>query len=168
MPIRPSPTTRSLFPDSWRPTNLLRFHSPDVTELKAWGTLRTMESIIAMVCSVAARVLPVGAFITTTPRRLASARSMLSSPTPARAAALSLLAASRISASRGVPLRVIIPSTSATATRRSSRESPVRTSTLMSWSCLSISSPASEIVSVTRTLNMFIFPPRPRFSRLPR
>ena len=46
--------------------------------------LRASESIIAIVCSVAARVLPSGALATMIPFRVAASTSMLSTPTPAR------------------------------------------------------------------------------------
>ena len=151
VPIRPRPMTRSRFPESCMPMNRLRFHSPDATEFHAWGTFRTRESIMARVCSVAARVFPVGALITTIPRRLAAARSMLSTPTPALATARSFFAAPSTSPSRGVPLRVSMPSASATASSSSSLERPSRTSTWSSFSFRSRLIPASDTVSVTST-----------------
>ena len=49
----------------------------------AAGILRAIESIIAIVCSVAAIVLPPGELMTIMPRSVAAFTSMLSTPTPA-------------------------------------------------------------------------------------
>ena len=66
----------------------------------------------AMVCSAVEIVLPPGVFITTIPRRVAAATSMLSTPTPARTIALSRDWPSRTSAVSCVPERIAIPSAS--------------------------------------------------------
>ena len=63
-------------------------------------------------CSAVEIVLPPGVFITTIPRRLAAATSMLSTPTPARTIALSRDCPSRTSAVSCVPERIAIPSAS--------------------------------------------------------
>ena len=52
--------------------------------------------------------LPPGEFITITPRRVAAARSTLSTPTPGRPMTLRLFAASSTSAVIWLPLRMVI------------------------------------------------------------
>ncbi len=69
-------------------------------------------------CSAVETVFPPGVFITTIPRRVAAATSMLSTPTPARTIALSLGWFSRISAVSCVPERMTIPSAVSSAWRR--------------------------------------------------
>ena len=64
--------------------NFERFHSFFLRLAFACGMLRASDSIIAIVCSVAARVLPSGALATMIPFRVAASTSILSTPTPAR------------------------------------------------------------------------------------
>ena len=71
-----------------------------------------------MVCSAVEIVFPPGVFITTIPRRVAAATSMLSTPTPARTIALSRGWPSRTSAVSCVPERITIPSASSSAMRK--------------------------------------------------
>ena len=51
---------------------------------------RARAIIMATVCSAVEMVLPPGVFMTTMPRRVAAATSILSTPTPARTMARSL------------------------------------------------------------------------------
>lgn len=91
--------------------------------------------------------------MTTTPRRLASARSMLSSPTPARAAARNLFGVQYFKVEGGPASGyhlVHVPH----FRQEFLREGPVLTSNWTSGSCRSTSSPASEIFSVTSTFSM--------------
>ncbi|OPX70071.1 MAG: hypothetical protein A4E37_00184 [Methanoregulaceae archaeon PtaB.Bin056] len=83
LPILPSPTIPSVFSFSSTPMNRERFHSFCLSEAFACGMLRARESIMAMVCSVAARVFPSGAFATMIPFRVAASISILSTPAPA-------------------------------------------------------------------------------------
>ena len=117
-PTRPSPTTPRTLPASCVPVNLLRSHLPDLTLSLARGTLRARDSKRARVCSAVETVLPPGVFITTIPRRVAAATSILSTPTPARTMALSRGWPSRISAVSCVPERMTIPSALSSACRR--------------------------------------------------
>src|SRR5699024_12493430 len=56
--------------------------------------LRASDINIAIVCSAAELVLPSGAFTTITPFSVAASKSMLSTPTPARAITFKLFACS--------------------------------------------------------------------------
>ncbi len=104
-PIRPNPTMPSVLSFNSTPMNLERFHSPFLSDAVAWGILRASASIIAIVCSVAARVFPSGAFATTMPRRVAASVSILSTPAPARPMNLSFVPASMTRAVTSVPER---------------------------------------------------------------
>ena len=98
LPMRPMPMTPSVLPRSSTPTNDLRSHAPACIVASAAGILRASESIIAIVCSVAAIVLPPGELMTMIPRSVAAFTSMLSTPTPARPMILSLSARASTSA----------------------------------------------------------------------
>ena len=74
----------SVLPFTSVPMKAERFHFWSRSDALACGMLRAMESMMAMVCSAAAMVLPVGALTTAMPRRVAASRSTLSTPTPAR------------------------------------------------------------------------------------
>ena len=100
------------------PVNLLRSHLPALRLSLALGTFRASDSISAIVCSAVEIVFPPGVFITTIPRRVAAATSMLSTPTPARTIALSRGWPSRISAVSCVPERITIPSALSSAWRK--------------------------------------------------
>src|SRR5579862_2729638 len=111
--------------------------------------LRASASSMAMVCSVAAMVLPVGELMTSTPRRVAASTSMLSTPTPARPITCSLTPASISSLVTRVSLRTTSASYSAIALLSSSPANPRRTST--SAKRRSSARPSSAIGSVTKT-----------------
>src|SRR2546426_790291 len=84
-PMLPVPTTPSVFPSSSRPAeNFFFSHFPAQVLCEASATRRASASSSATVCSATETLLPPGAFITTTPRRVAASRSMLSTPVPAR------------------------------------------------------------------------------------
>ena len=70
------------------------------------GMLRVRASIMAIACSAVVTTLPVGVFITTTPRRVAAGISTLSSPMPARPTTLSRVAACKRSSVTLVALRM--------------------------------------------------------------
>ncbi len=97
----------SVFPASSMPSHLLRSQRPAVSALCAWGTLRAMDKISAMVCSAAESTLDCGALTTITPCLVAASTSMLSSPTPARATTTNCLPAANIAASTMVAERTM-------------------------------------------------------------
>src|SRR5438128_1580861 len=80
----PRPTTPRILSRSSKPRKRERSQRPALTAWSAWGMWRARASIIAIVCSVAAIVLPEGALTTRTPARVAASTSMLSTPAPAR------------------------------------------------------------------------------------
>ena len=85
-------------------------HLPAWVERSAAGICRASANIKAMVCSPVVIALPKGAFITTMPRPVAAGTSILSTPTPARPTARSLLPASSTSAVTLVAERTTRPS----------------------------------------------------------
>ena len=102
----PVPTTPSVFPSTSRPAeNFFFSHFPAQVLCEASATRRASARSSATVCSATETLLPPGAFITTTPRRVAASRSMLSTPVPARPITRSLVAAARNSAVTLVALR---------------------------------------------------------------
>ena len=92
MPMRPSPTIPSVLP---RPANPEFLAIPLSGRQAGMGGPRcaTRPNSNVIACSAVLIVLPAGVFITTMPRRVAAALSMLSVPTPARTMALSRLVA---------------------------------------------------------------------------
>ena len=102
IPMIPITLSRSSIPLSW-----FLFHKPDFIELSAVGIDRARENINASTCSATAWVVAEGEFTTVTLCRLAAARSMLSTPTPARPTTLRLVAAEKTSAFTCVRLRTI-------------------------------------------------------------
>ena len=86
-PIRPSPTTPSVLPASCVPWYWFRFQLPAFTWALAAGILRARLIISASACSAVDSVDASAVFMTSTPLAVAAARSMLSTPTPARAIA---------------------------------------------------------------------------------
>ena len=84
------PTTPSVLPASCVPLNCPRFQPPVRTCASAAGIFLANAYISASACSAVESVLAAAVFITSTPRAVAASRSMLSTPTPARAIALSL------------------------------------------------------------------------------
>ena len=96
-----------VLPASSTPSHFERSHRPAIRSAFACGMFRACASNRASVCSAALRMLDVGAFTTITPRRVASSTSTLSSPMPARATTLRLVAAASTSAVTWVALRMI-------------------------------------------------------------
>mmetsp|Transcript_26064 Transcript_26064/g.50614 ORF Transcript_26064/g.50614 Transcript_26064/m.50614 type:complete len:345 (-) Transcript_26064:228-1262(-) len=109
-PTRPSPSTPSVLPCSSTPTYFLRSHLPAFIEASACATLLASAQMREHVCSAAEMVLPPGVLITTMPRRVAAAQSMLSTPVPARPMQCIFFAASSTPAETVVAERTIIPS----------------------------------------------------------
>ena len=91
-PILPRPTIASVLPRSSPPTFSFRFHSPLRVVRSARAMWRELARIMANVCSHAEIVLPSGVFMTSDAGAVEASASMLSTPTPARAIALSCLA----------------------------------------------------------------------------
>ncbi len=94
-PMRPKPSTPSVFSYSSTPLNFERSQAPPISEACACGTLRASASSSASVCSAAVMTFDCGALATMMPRLLAAATSTLSTPTPARPTALSRSAPAR-------------------------------------------------------------------------
>ncbi len=147
-PILPRPSTPSVLSRSSMPMNRDRSHRPARSERSAAGRLRASASIIAMACSVAAMVLPVGAFNTSTPRWVAASMSMLSTPTPARPTTRRRGAASSTSAVTFVSLRTTSASYCAMRSRNAAGSSPTATST--SPAARRRATPSSAMGSATR------------------
>ena len=116
---------------------------------------RTRPYIKASVCSAVEIVLPPGVFMTTMPCRVAAFVSMLSTPTPARAMALSRWFPWSDSAVIFTPLRQIAPSNSARADFRASPLRPVRISTSILAADRNRFRPSSERSSRTMIFAMF-------------
>jgi hypothetical protein len=85
-------------------------HLPAWVEASAAGIWRATANIIAMACSAVVMELPKGVFITTIPRAEAAARSILSTPMPARPMTLRLSAFSSSAAVAFVAERTARPS----------------------------------------------------------
>ena len=66
------------------PSRFFRSHFPPRSIASACGIFRATQSRSEKACSAVEIVFPPGAFITITPRRVASSTSTLSIPTPAR------------------------------------------------------------------------------------
>jgi hypothetical protein len=102
----PVPITPRVLPNSSRPEENFFFSQlPARVLCEASATCRASASSKATVCSATDTLLPPGAFITTTPRRVAALRSMLSTPVPARPITRSRVAAASRSAVTLVALR---------------------------------------------------------------
>ena len=67
-PMRPKPTTPSVFSYSSTPENFERSHLPSISDAYACGMLRASASSSAIVCSAAVTTLDSGALATTIPR----------------------------------------------------------------------------------------------------
>ena len=106
LPILPSPISPSVLPRTSVPEDDFS-HFPSRSAASIFGTCRASASISANVCSATLTAFPPGVLITSTPRRVASCRSMLSTPTPARPTARSLGALSSSAAVTRVALRTI-------------------------------------------------------------
>ncbi len=149
-PTWPRPTIPIVLPSSSVPTNFDLSHLPSFSEAAATVTFRRRANSSANVCSTADTTFPVGEFRTRTPRRVAAAISMLSTPTPARPITASFGARERSSASTLVPLRTSRASASFRASSSFSRGQPTASTT--SWpSRRSRSIPDEEIFSATTT-----------------
>src|SRR5918998_2590419 len=149
-PMRPKPSTPSVFSYTSTPLNLERSQAPAVSDRCACGTLRASARSIARVCSAAVITFDCGAFATTTPRLVAASTSTLSTPTPARPTTFRRSARPSRPSSRVVAERIRIPSNS--PMRRSS--SPASQSTPSSTSRPASrrrSTPDLPIFSLTRT-----------------
>jgi hypothetical protein len=149
-PIRPNPSTPSVFSYTSTPPNRDRSHFPPVSDPCACGMLRASASINAIVCSAAATMFDCGAFATMIPRFVAASTSTLSTPIPARPITFNLSARSIRSAVSCVADRIRIPwywpirSASSAGDRSSPRSTSNRSR--------SRSTPESAIFSATRTL----------------
>ena len=92
------------------PMNRCFSHRPAWVERSACGICRARASSSAIVCSAAVIELPNGVFITMTPRAVAAATSMLSTPMPARPITFSRSPAAMTSAVTLVAERTASPS----------------------------------------------------------
>jgi hypothetical protein len=149
VPIFPYPTIPSVLPLSSVPVNSWRSHLPCLRRLFAWGMFLSSASRRPIACSAALTLLPAGVFITTTPRRVAAARSTLSTPVPGRPITLRTGARSR---SAAVTL-VLLLTRRASAVARASRIRP-GSSSYSSWTskpgtARKASNPAGETRSST-------------------
>jgi hypothetical protein len=80
----PQPMMPRVLPISSTPMKRAFSHLPAWVEALAAGIWRATASSSAMACSAVVMALPNGVFMTTTPRAVAAAKSMLSTPMPAR------------------------------------------------------------------------------------
>src|ERR687896_1018602 len=149
-PMRPKPSTPSVFSYPSTPLNFDRSHAPAVSEPWACGTLRASASSMASVCSAAVITFDCGAFATTTPLFVAASTSTLSTPTPARPTTFRRSARSIRSASSVVAERIRMPSNSPMR-RPSSAPSQSTPSSTSSPASRRSSTPDSPIFSLTRT-----------------
>ena len=94
-PIRPKADDPQPLPCGSTPAKDLRSHFSDFIEASAAGMFRARESRSGQRQLAVETRLPPGEFMTMTPRRVAAARSTLSTPTPGRPITLRLFAASR-------------------------------------------------------------------------
>ena len=111
-PMRPSPISPSVFPRTSAPDDDFS-QRPSRIAASNFGTWRTKASNSANVCSATLTELPPGVLMTRTPRLVASSRSMLSTPTPARPTTRKCGALSISSGVTFVALRTINASASA-------------------------------------------------------
>ena len=109
-PMRPNPSTPSVFSYTSTPPNRDRSHRPAVNDACACGILRANANINAIVCSAAATMFDCGALATMIPRLVAAATSTLSTPIPARPITFNRSARPITSAVNCVADRIKIPS----------------------------------------------------------
>ena len=107
VPTFPSPTMPSVLLRTSTPKKRLFSHLPALVLLFAVGICRARAISIAMVCSAAATILPVGELTTMMPCRVAVSVSILSTPTPARPTIFKCVAAANMSSVICVSLRTI-------------------------------------------------------------
>src|SRR3984893_15097438 len=148
-PMLPRPTTPRTLSRSSLPRKRDRSQRPALTAWSACGICRASASIMAIVCSAAAMVLPEGALTTRTPARVAAATSMLSTPAPARPMTLRRVPAWITAASTRVSLRTSRASYPAMRAISAAGLSFSSTST-SAWP-RNRARPASAIGSATRT-----------------
>ncbi len=111
LPIRPRPISPRVLPRTSAPDDDFS-QRPSRMAASNFGSWRTSASSNAKVCSATLTELPPGVLMTRTPRFVASSRSILSTPTPARPTARNFLAWSSSSAVTFVALRTIKASAS--------------------------------------------------------
>ena len=109
-PMRPNPSTPSVFSYTSTPPNRDRSHRCSVNDACACGMLRASANINAIVCSAAATMFDCGAFATMIPRLVAASTSTLSTPIPARPITFNRSARAITSAVIRVADRIRIPS----------------------------------------------------------
>ncbi len=100
----------SVLPVSSTPRKRDFSHLPAWVERSAAGIWRASAIIIAIACSAVVIELPCGVFITTMPRWVAAATSILSTPMPARPTTLRRLALASSAAVTLVAERTARPS----------------------------------------------------------
>src|SRR5438874_1596721 len=149
--MRPSPTSPSVLPRTSAPDDDFS-QRPSRIAASNFGSWRTSASSSANVCSATLTELPPGVLITSTPRLVASSRSMLSTPTPARPTARNFFAQSSNSAVTLVALRTIKASASAIS---AFNESFAVITTFQPGCSFNNCTPRSLILSATMT---FIYP----------
>ena len=145
-PILPSPISPSVLPRTSVPLDDFS-QRPSRSAASTLGTCRASASISAKVCSATLTAFPPGVLITSTPRLVASGKSILSTPTPARPTARSFGALSRSSAVTRVALRTI----SASASASSAPMLSLVVTTVFSPDFFNSSTPRSLILSATMT-----------------
>ena len=151
VPMRPRPRTPRVLPRSSVPWNGLRSHFPAARSAEAAGTLRSSASSSAKVCSAALVELAPGAVSTGMPRRVASSRSMLSVPMPARAMTRSFWPFAIRSAVTFVSLRTISATASTRASCSTSGPFPAVSTTSSEGTERSIWMPAADSGSAMTT-----------------
>src|SRR5579883_1956146 len=148
LPMRPSPIKPSVLPRNSVCPALDFSQRPSCMALSSRGTCRARASISANVCSATLTELPPGVLITRMPRFVASSRSMLSTPTPARPTTRSFGAFASSSAVTFVALRTM----SASAPGNSAPSVSFVVSTTFHPRCsFSSCTPRSLILSATIT-----------------
>ena len=151
-PIRPSPTTPSVSPCSWRPCSFERSQRPARIEASAGATFRIIAISSVKACSAVVIVEASAVLTTRMPFAVAAARSMLSTPTPARAMTWRSPGSASTSAVTSMPERTIIACTPPrlSSSAYSPSLSPGRSSSSAS-SCERIqSSPSGASLSAAR------------------
>ena len=148
--MRPRPIRPNVLPRTSAPADDFS-HFPSRIDASNFGICRTSASSSANVCSATLTELPPGVLITKIPRFVASSRSILSTPTPARPTARSFGALSINSGVTFVALRTI----NASASANSAPSVSFVVCTIFHPVSFSSSTPRSLILSATMT---FIFP----------
>ena len=150
-PMVPKPTMPSTLPATSTPSRALRSQRPSRTERSARGRLRLRLSRWAMLSSAVVVALASGVFSTTTPRSVARATSMLSTPMPARPTTSRLSATASTRAVIRAALRTITAAQPGTAAQRPSSSRPILTSTSRSGWASRWAMPSGAILSATST-----------------